>query len=106
MTILPRLLAAVSSFAVAAIVFLFWYSRPPAPDAFYDAPESLPSAPRALLRHEPFTPGVPPGAKEDYPAPCTVRPRESAAVAWRSSCVQNSSGSPSASAARISAVAT
>jgi hypothetical protein len=38
--------------------------------------------------------------------PRTVSPRESAAVAWRSSCVQNSSGSPSASAARISAVAT
>jgi len=38
--------------------------------------------------------------------PRTVSPRESAAVAWRSSCVQNSSGSPSASEANTSAVAT
>ena len=38
--------------------------------------------------------------------PRTVSPRESAAVAWRSSCVQNSSGSPPASEANTSAVAT
>ncbi len=41
-----------------------------------------------------------------YEVPFTVKPRDSAAVACRSSCVQNSIGSPSASAAKISAVAT
>jgi acetyl esterase/lipase len=32
------------------------------PDAFYDPPASVPAAPGALLRQEPFTRGLPPGA--------------------------------------------
>lgn len=54
--------------------------------------------------------GAPSGSAHPLPspgvAPRTVSPRESAATAWRSSCVQNSTGSPAASAASTSAVAT
>jgi len=41
------------------LVVAWWYSRPPRPDAFYDAPADVPPAPGTLLRHEPFTRGLP-----------------------------------------------
>jgi len=61
-----RGLRALSTLAIvvpAAIAVAWWYSRPPRPDAFYDPPAGVPSAPGILLRHEPFTRGLPAGAR-------------------------------------------
>ncbi|MGE0464117.1 MAG: lipase family protein [Vicinamibacterales bacterium] len=57
------------SLSVAAVLLLatlgvaWWYSRPPRPDAFYDAPPDFPPSPGVLLGHEPFTRGLPAGAR-------------------------------------------
>src|SRR4051794_7177331 len=48
---------------VLAIAILWWRSRPPTPDAFYEPPSSVPGTPGALLRSEPFTRNLPQGSQ-------------------------------------------
>lgn len=53
----------IGALLLAAIGVAWWYSRPPRPGAFYDAPANIPSTPGALLRHEPFARGLPAGTR-------------------------------------------
>jgi alpha-beta hydrolase superfamily lysophospholipase len=57
--------AALAGAVVAGgIGLLWWRSAPPVPDGFYDAPAGAETAPPGtLLRREPFTQGVPDGAR-------------------------------------------
>jgi len=50
-------------FAIAGVALLLWITRPPEPDAFADPPSALPQTPGSLIRTEPFTRGVPAGAR-------------------------------------------
>lgn len=85
-----RSLLVLAAVVVAGLIVGWWYSRPPHPDAFYDAPAGIPSSPGALLRHEPFTRGLPAGAR-----------------AWRMLyTTTRADGSPTASGALVLAAAT
>jgi hypothetical protein len=54
------LLAAI----VAVVIFAIWTAaRPTQPDAFYNPPAEKPGDPGALLRSEPYTKQLPPGAR-------------------------------------------
>ncbi len=85
-----RSLSVLAAVVVAGLIVGWWYSRPPHPDAFYDAPAGIPSSPGALLRHEPFTRGLPAGAR-----------------AWRMLyTTTRADGSPTVSGALVLAAAT
>jgi pimeloyl-ACP methyl ester carboxylesterase len=54
-----RFAGLVSMVLLVMLAIAWWYSRPPTPDAFYDAPDVMPSSPGMLVRHEQFTRTVP-----------------------------------------------
>lgn len=56
-------LGVVVVIVVLAVGVLWWRARPATPDAFYTAPSSVPAEPGQLVRSEPFTRGVPAGAR-------------------------------------------
>lgn len=61
-----RTVAAVCALVVAAallVVSVRLHGAEPRPDAFYDPPSDAPTTPGVLLRSEPFTQGVPAGAR-------------------------------------------
>jgi hypothetical protein len=69
------------SLVAVAVAYLLWTAQPPAPDAFYDPPSTLPSSPGVLLRYEPFTRAVPPGGRAWRILYTTTRDNDAAAVA-------------------------
>jgi hypothetical protein len=60
---LSRGLAAALALVVVAVGLFVVLTRNPSPDAFYDPPEELAGAPGSIIRSEPFTAGVPAGAR-------------------------------------------
>lgn len=55
--------AVVVGLAVVGIAILVWQGRTPEPGDFYAPPSSIPAAPGTVIRSEPFTNGVPEGAR-------------------------------------------
>ena len=53
----------VVALAVVGIGILVWQGRTPEPGDFYTPPASVPAAPGTVIRSEPFTRGVPEGAR-------------------------------------------
>jgi pimeloyl-ACP methyl ester carboxylesterase len=66
---------------VLALVIAWLASRPSTPDAFYDLTPSAAAKPGALLRNEPFSKGVPPGARAWRILYATTRADHSPAIA-------------------------
>lgn len=58
---IARMAAGLFVAVILAVVASWWASRPATPDAFYAAPDVLPSEPGALIRMEPFEKTVPAG---------------------------------------------
>lgn len=75
------LFVTVGAMVAAAVAYLVWTAQPPAPDAFYDPPSTLPSAPGVLLRQEPFTRAVPAGGRAWRILYTTTRDNDAVAVA-------------------------
>lgn len=81
---LRRILRALGLLVVLIAIALgaaWWAARPASPDAFYTPPDGLPLQPGSLLRAEPFTRGVPPGARAWRILYTTTRRAGEAAVA-------------------------
>lgn len=57
------MVAAVAVLTTLAVGLLWARAAPPQPDAFYEPPAGAPTDPGRLLRLEPSTSGVPPGAR-------------------------------------------
>lgn len=76
--------AVVAAAVVAVLLFAggaWLQAAQPRPDAFYTPPSQVPAAPGALLRSEPFTGGVPAGARAWRILYTTTRDDHSPAVA-------------------------
>lgn len=58
-----RIGAALLMLLAVGAAIAWWLARPPAPDAFYDAPTNIPAESGALLRSEKFARGLPAGAR-------------------------------------------
>lgn len=74
-------MAVVAVALVATVVGGWWFFQPAPPDGFYAAPDDVPDRPGVLLRIEPFTRGVPHGARGWRVLYTTTRPGGTAAVA-------------------------
>jgi acetyl esterase/lipase len=56
-------LTALVGVVILATVLFLVLTRNPSPDSFYAVPARVPEAPGTIIRSEPFTTGVPPGAR-------------------------------------------
>lgn len=76
-----RYLAWLFAGVLAVVAAAWWLARPATPGAFYRPPANRPAEPGALLRHEAFVRGVPPGAQAWRMLYTTTRADGTAAVA-------------------------
>jgi acetyl esterase/lipase len=79
--LLLRMLLGLAALFIVLVAIAWFLSRPATPDAFYRAEGAVPAEPGQLLKSEPFTRGVPKGAKAWRILYTTTRQDGSAALA-------------------------